>query len=105
MTWRVEYLKEALEDLKQLDRSQRLQVLKAIKKVSSNPLPQNEGGYGKPLRNINSVRLAGLLKIKLKNSGLRVVYTLAKGKRSMTILVVSNRADNEAYLLAQKRTK
>ncbi|WP_242843551.1 AbrB/MazE/SpoVT family DNA-binding domain-containing protein [Thermincola ferriacetica] len=28
--------------------SQRLQVLKAIDKVSDNPLPQNEGGYGKP---------------------------------------------------------
>lgn len=47
--WQVEYLKEAVEDLKRLDHSQRLQVLKAINKVSSNPLPQNEGGYGKPL--------------------------------------------------------
>jgi mRNA interferase RelE/StbE len=44
--WRVEYLKEAVEDLKRLDHSQRLQVLKAIDKVSTNPLPQNEGGYG-----------------------------------------------------------
>ena len=44
--WQVEYFKEAVEDLKRLDYSPRLQVLKAIDKVSSNPLPQTEGGYG-----------------------------------------------------------
>jgi len=74
----VEYLKEAVKDLKRLDHSQRLQVLKAINKVSSNPLPQNEVGYGKPLGNRNSARLAGYLKIKLKRLGLRVVYKLIR---------------------------
>jgi len=100
----VEYLKEAVEDLKRLDHSQRLQVLKAINKVSSNPLPQNEGGYGKPLGNRNSTRLAGYLKIKLKRLGLRVVYKLIKEKDVMKVIVVSARADDEVYLLAQKRT-
>ena len=102
--WQVEYLKEAVEDLKRLDHSQRLQVLKAINKVSSNPLPQNEGGYGKPLGNRNSTRLAGYLKIKLKRLGLRVVYKLIKEKDVMKVIVVSARADDEVYLLAQKRT-
>jgi mRNA interferase RelE/StbE len=97
-------LKEAVEDLKRLDHSQRLQVLKAINKVSSNPLPQNEGGYGKPLGNRNSTRLAGYLKIKLKRLGLRVVYKLIKEKDVMKVIVVSARADDEVYLLAQKRT-
>ncbi len=102
--WQVEYLKEAVEDLKRLDHSQRLQVLKAINKVLSNPLPQNEGGYGKPLGNRNSTRLAGYLKIKLKRLGLRVVYKLIKEKDVMKVIVVSARADDEVYLLAQKRT-
>jgi len=102
--WQVEYLKEAVEDLKRLDHSQRLQVLKAINKVSSNPLPQNEGGYGKPLGNRNSTRLAGYLKIKLKRLGLRVVYKLIREKDVMKVIVVSARADDEVYLLAQKRT-
>ena len=102
--WQVEYLKEAVEDLKRLDHSQRLQVLKAINKVSSNPLPQNEGGYGKPLGNRNSKRLAGYLKIKLKRLGLRVVYKLIREKDVMKVIVVSARADDEVYLLAQKRT-
>jgi len=37
--WQVEYLKEAVEDLKRLDHSRRLHVLKAINKVSGNLLP------------------------------------------------------------------
>ncbi|WP_313885486.1 type II toxin-antitoxin system RelE/ParE family toxin [Desulfallas sp. Bu1-1] len=100
----MEYLQDAVEDLKRLDHSQRLQVLKAIEKVSGNPLPQNEGGYGKPLGNRNSTRLAGFLKIKLKRLGLRVVYKLVREKDVMKVIVVSARADDEVYLLAQKRT-
>ncbi len=51
MNWIVEYTKEAAQDLKSLDTTQQKQVLKAIEKVSSNPLPNTEGGYGKPLGN------------------------------------------------------
>lgn len=103
--WQVEYLQEAVEDLKRLDYSQRLQVLKAIEKVSTNPLPQNEGGYGKPLSNRNSTKLAGYLKIKLKRLGLRVVYKLVREKKVMRVIVVSTRADDEVYILAQKRRR
>ena len=53
MNWEVEYLPEAESDLKSLDGSQRILVLKAIKKVKQNPLPVYEGGYGKPLGNKN----------------------------------------------------
>ncbi len=102
--WQVEYLKEAVEDLKRLDFSQRLQVIKAIDKVSVNPLPRTEGGYGKPLGNRNSTKLAGYLKIKLKKLGLRVVYKLVKENDIMRVIVISARADNEVYLIAQKRT-
>lgn len=102
--WQVEYLTEAVEDLKRLDYSQRLQVLKAIDKVSSNPLPQSEGGYGKPLGNRNNTKLAGYLKIKLKKLGLRVVYKLVRENDVMKVVVISARADDEVYLIAQKRT-
>lgn len=44
MNWEVEYLPEAESDLKSLDGSQRILVLKAIKKVKQNPLPVYEGG-------------------------------------------------------------
>ena len=68
MNWSVEYLPEAKKDLKNLDGSQRLLVLKAIKKVQTNPLPQPEGGYGKPLGNKNGNDLSGFLKVKLKSA-------------------------------------
>ena len=86
MNWKLEYLPEAEKDLKDLDGSQRILVLKAIKKVQQNPLPIEEQGYGKPLGNHSSTNLAGLLKIKLRSAGLRVV-----------------RADEEVYEIAQKR--
>ncbi len=102
--WQVEYLREAVEDLKRLDYSQRLQVLKAIDKVAGNPLPQTEGGYGKPLGNRNNTKLAGYLKIKLKKLGLRVVYKLVRENDLMKVIVISARADDEVYLMAQNRT-
>ena len=43
MTWRIEFLEEAQKDMKKLDRSSVIQVLKGIKKVSQNPLPTVEG--------------------------------------------------------------
>lgn len=39
MTWIIEFLEEAEKDMKKLDHSVRVQVLKGIKKVSQNPLP------------------------------------------------------------------
>ena len=79
MNWKLEYLPEAEKDLKDLNGSQRILVLKAIKKVQQNPLPVAEQGYGKPLGNHSSTNLAGLLKIKLRSAGLRIVYQLMIG--------------------------
>ena len=64
MKWNIVFNEEALRDLKRLDHSIRIQVLKGIEKVSQNPLPENEGGYGKPLGNLNNSRLHKFLKIK-----------------------------------------
>lgn len=100
MTWRVEYLPEVEKNLKDLDKSQRILVLKAIKKVQQDPLPT---GYGKPLGNHNGSTLSGFLKIKLRASGLRVVYQLQKTESAMLVIVVGVRADDEVYEIAQKR--
>ena len=102
MSWKLEYLPEAEKDLKNLDGSQRLLVLKAIKKVQQNPLPIDEHGYGKPLGN-HSSSLAGLMKIKLRSAGLRVVYQLRRTESSMMVIVIGVRADDEVYEMAQKR--
>ena len=103
MSWEIQYLPEALDDLRRLDGSQRVQVLKAIKKVSENPWPDTEGGYGKPLGSRNRTNLSGFLKIKLKGAGLRVVYQLVRHEGQMLLIVVGARTDDEVYETAQRR--
>ena len=101
--WSVRALPEAEKDILALDGSQRRQVLKAIDKVRQNPLPVNEGGYGKPLGNKGGTDLSGLLKIKLKASGIRIVYQIVRTETTMTIIIVGARADDEVYRAAEKR--
>ena len=74
--WELSFLPEAREDLRALDGSQRIRVVKAIAKVQSNPLPSSEGGYGKPLGRI---------------------------EHAMRIVVIGVRSDDAVYREAQKR--
>ena len=101
--WVVSFTDEAKKDYNAFDPSSLNQVDKAIRKVSQNPLPQNEGGYGKPLGNKNSNNLTGLLKIKLLKLGISVVYKLVRTDEVMKIIVVAVRADDEVYEIAAKR--
>jgi mRNA interferase RelE/StbE len=103
MNWSLVYLPEVEDDLKKLDGSQRILVLKAIKKVQQNPLPYTENGYGKPLGNKSENNLSGFLKIKLKSLGLRIVYKLQRVENVMLIIVIGARADEEVYDIAHKR--
>ena len=104
--WKVEYLPAALQDRKRLDGSVRKTVDKAIDKVSTNPLPVDEGGYGKPLGNHNDSDLNGLFKIKFRDLGLRVVYKTEMVDSRMKIIVVSARSDDQVYReAARRRTK
>ena len=105
MKWTVEFTEDAQKDLDKLDGSSKVQVLKAINKVSQNPLPQNEGGYGKPLGNKAGKNLTGLMKIKLKKLGIRIVYQLVQIGNVMKIIVIEARADEEVYGTAAKRIK
>ena len=103
--WDVKYLPEALDDLDELDGSQRKLVLKSIEKVRKNPLSQQEGGYGKLLGKRGNTDLTGFLKIKLRASGLRLVYKVIKQEDRMLIVVIGAREDKEVYSIADKRIK
>ena len=94
---------EAKKDMKKLERSASLQVLKGIQKVSRNPLPVQEGGYGKPLGNKNGANLTNLLKIKFRDLGIRVVYKVERVEDVMKIIVVSARTDEQVYREAARR--
>ena len=105
MSWKVTFLEDAIRDIEELDKSQKIQVIKSINKVSANPLPSIKGGYGKPLGNKSGNNLSNLYKIKLKKSGIRIVYKLEEIENEMCIVVVAARKDNEVYKEAAKRNK
>jgi len=103
MKWKLVYLPEAAKDLKNLAGNQRLMVVKAINKVLENPLPAQEGGYGKPLGNKRGNDLSGFLKIKLRSAGIRVIYKLIQTETEMLVVVIGAREDEEVYETAQHR--
>ena len=103
MTWSIEFLVEAEKDMEKFDHSAQIQVLRGIRKVSQNPLPTEEGGYGKPLGNKGGINLTNLMKIKFRDLGIRVVYTVEHVDGIMKIIVVSARTDEQVYKEAAKR--
>lgn len=103
MSWGTSYLPEAKRDVEHLDGSQLKVYAKAIDKLLKNPLPVSEGGYGKPLGNRQSSRLAGLLKVKLKSLGIRIVYKADRERLVVVLIVIGDRADDEVYRIAARR--
>ena len=103
MTWKLEYLSEAITDLEALDNSIRQPVIKGIKKVQKNPVSKEDGGYGTPLGNKEGNNLTGLFKIKFLKYGVRVVYKLERQDNIMKIIVISVRAENKVYDEAENR--
>ena len=102
MKWTVEFIKDAQKDLKRLDPYNQKIILKAISKTSERPLPPPDG-IGKPLGNHASANLSGFYKIKLRDLGYRVVYSLEIKDGVMKIIIISVRADEEVYKEAEKR--
>ena len=102
MKWTVEFIKEAQKDLKRLDPYNQKIILKAISKTAERPLPPPDG-IGNPLGNHASVNLSGFYKIKLRDLGYRVVYSLEIKDGVMKIIIISVRADEEVYKEAEKR--
>lgn len=105
MTWNLIYLPAAEDDYNSLDHRQKSVVDKAVKRVKENPLPQSEGGYGKPLGRKGGRNLTGFLKIKLKGEGIRIAYKLIRTQTTMLVVVIGMREDDEIYEIAVRRKK
>jgi mRNA interferase RelE/StbE len=103
MIWTAKYLSEAEKDARKLDPSIRPQIRKGIEKTLVNPLPKSEGGYGEPLGNKAGTNLTGLLRIKFRDLGIRVVYALKRIEGQMVVIVISVREDDKVYREAQRR--
>lgn len=102
MEWTVEFIKEAQKDLKRLDPYNQKIILKAISKTAERPLPPPDS-IGRPLGNHASANLSGFYKIKLRDLGYRVVYSLEIKDGVMKIIIISVRADEEVYKEVEKR--
>ena len=105
MSYALEYLPEAVDDMRKLDGSQRKLVRKALAKLLTNPLPCTEGGYGQWLGNKNGIALSGFLKIKLRGAGLRIVYTLKRENEKALVIIIGAREDEEVYEIAAQRVQ
>ncbi len=101
--YKITYSKEARKDRAALDNSIGILVDKVLEKVSQNPLPKSEGGYGEPLGNKHGFDLTGLYKIKLKKAGIRIIYRLIRENDTMRIIVIAARADDEVYKITAQR--
>ncbi|WP_281775192.1 type II toxin-antitoxin system RelE family toxin [Bifidobacterium ruminantium] len=101
--WKILYMREAEKDLRKLREPILSHVRIALEKVSQNPLPFTEGGYGKPLGNKHGSNLTGLFKVKLRGDGIRIVYRLERTKHEMIVVIISIRDDNTVYTEAAKR--
>lgn len=95
----------AKRDLDSLDGSQKKAVLKALDKLVLNPKSIFDGGYGQPLGNKGSTKLSGLLKIKLRGAGIRIVYDLVEKDGVVCVIVIGLRKDEEVYKEAAKRLR
>lgn len=102
MEWKIEYIKEAQRDLKNLDPYNRKLILKAIQKTALRPLPPPDG-IGKSLGNHSATKLSGYYKIKLRDLGYRVVYGLVRENNVMKVIVISIRDDELVYKEAERR--
>ncbi len=102
MEWKIEYIKEAQRDLKNLDPQNRRLILKAIQKTAERPLSPPDG-IGKPLGNHSATKLNGYYKIKLRDIGYRVVYGLVRENNVMKVIVISIRDDELVYREAERR--
>ena len=100
MIWHVRFSSFAEKDWKSFDRYHQKVIDKAIQKVMQNPTAD---GYGKPLANLSGSHLHGLYKIKLKKSGIRIVYALIEVEGEMLIIIIGARANDEVYDIAAKR--
>jgi mRNA interferase RelE/StbE len=95
MTYRLEFNEQALKEWKKLDNSVRLQFKKLLARRLIEP-------------HVPSARLSGAgmqntYKIKLRETGYRLVYEVNDNIVTVIVLSVSKRDKNKAYSLAQLR--
>jgi mRNA interferase RelE/StbE len=91
---------EAKEGLRDLDGSARLLVLKALKKLETDPEQR-----GAPLGNRAGANLITFRKLVVGDRTDRIVYRVEADGTVVVVWVIGRRADSECYELALSRVR
>lgn len=92
-TYSLEFEIEAKKELEKLDKALQIQLLKKLKSRLLSP-------------KVPSARLSNMpncYKIKLRASGVRLVYEVIDNRLIVLVLGVGRRDDNAVYISARKR--
>lgn len=85
------------EDLKALNNSIRIEVLKKLKKLSTSP------ELGVLLGNKNNINLTGLRKLYVAKKQIRIVYEVIDSMLVIHIIAIGKRENIKVYKEALKR--
>lgn len=97
---RVLLTTEAKEDLRDLDGSARKIVLKALRKLESDPEQR-----GQPLGSRAGSNLSTFRKLVVGDRDYRIVYRVEPDGTVVVVWVIAKRADNECYDIAVARAR
>jgi len=94
-TWKVKLTDEARNDLRELDGSQRILVIKQLVKLERDP------HVGKHLGNKMGMDLTGYYKLYADKKRVRIVYSIEGDL--IEVVAIGEREDMEVYQLASRR--
>lgn len=97
---RVKLTDDAKEDLRDLDGAARRLVVKALKKLESEPEKR-----GQPLGSKQKGNLTTFRKLVVGDRAYRIVYRVEHDGAVCVVWVIGQRADDEVYRLAVARLK
>lgn len=95
---RVHLTDDAKEDLRDLDRSAQVLIVKALRKLEVEPEKR-----GQPLGSQSTSDLTGLRKLVVGDRDYRIVFQVHPDGSVCVIWVIGRRADNEVYEIARAR--
>jgi mRNA interferase RelE/StbE len=85
------------EDMKKLNRSIQIQVLKKLKQLALSP------ELGKPLGNKGGLNLTGLRKVYVVKKQVRIVYEIIDDMLVVKVVAIGKREEMQVYKEAEKR--
>ena len=85
------------EDMKKLNRSIQIQVLKKLKQLALSP------ELGKPLGNKSGLNLTGLRKVYVAKKQVRIVYEIIDDMLVVKVIAIGKREEMQVYKEAEKR--